>query len=91
MSEQYTPEQVDRLVTMICNPSPVHKAAMAIVPKLYGYSERVAGVTDEGVRAGTNPRRCEWAVRARFADWLGDRVDDLGLWANGRRAARRRP
>ena len=90
MSDTYTREQVDRLITVIFNPSPSYKAAMAIVPKLYGYSEWVAGVTDEGVRAGTNPPRCEWPRRARFADWLGDRVDDLGIWANARRAQRRR-
>lgn len=86
---KHTQEEMDRLITIIFNPSPITTATRAIVYRLYRYSEGVAGFTDDDARNGTNPRS-GWPLRARASDWLGDRLDDLGLWANRRRARRRR-
>ena len=88
--QPYTREQLNRMLTLIFDRSPVTKFAMAVAPKLWGYCERIAGLTDEGIRTNTNPPHNAWPRRARLADWLANHLDDLGMWANRRRAARRR-
>lgn len=80
-----TPEQRERLVTRIIDPSPVTEAADLLAMRLFRLAERWAGIDPD--EWPSEP--ATWPWHSRLVSWVGLRVDDLGVWANGRRARRR--
>lgn len=87
--DDYTDEGKERLVTLVFDPSPITSFAQRHVATLYALSERWAGYDDPDDPVLDDVGRSGWPLRARIVDWLADRLDDLGLWANRRKAARR--
>jgi hypothetical protein len=86
----YTQEEKDRFLTLIFDPSPVKAAADKAAVVLWRYAERVGGLDPAEDVLPPGFDRGAWPLRARLVDWLADRLDDAGLWANSRRAKRRR-
>jgi hypothetical protein len=83
----YTREEKERLITWVLYPSPIATWATNLTIRLYSYAERTAGYDSEDDFSTVD--LTTWPLRARIADWLGDRADDLSRWANHRKTVRR--
>lgn len=85
----FTTEEKERLLVWLTCPSPITKACDWLCGHLYRYSDNVIGYSEGDPIDDSYATMAGWPLRARLAALVGHRLDDLGRWANRRKAARR--
>lgn len=90
-----TPEEAERVVTLLFDPPWLYRLTSPIVRWLYDRAANLAGFASDEPRLrpaeGPDARLTHhWPIPSRILDWIGCRLDDLGFWANRRKARRRR-
>lgn len=84
----FTPIEMERLVTTLFHPTRTWKVSDSVVGWLYAYAAKV-GDEPNPDDAELRRKAGTWPLRSRMAERVGLWLQDLGIWTIHRKAAKR--